>query len=184
MFKKIFQKYLTLPLVLAALVGAGLVVGSHIALEATSTEAFCISCHEMRDNAYAEYQDTIHDRNRTGKRATCPDCHVPKEFFAKIWRKTVAAKEVFYHFTGMLDTPEKYEEHRYAMALSVWQRMKANDSQSCRNCHDTNKMDPDMQTKETVDRHAKGEEEGKTCIDCHFAIAHNEPEGELSPEDL
>ncbi len=184
MFKKIFQKYGVVPLLVAMFVGAGLVVASNAALEFTSTESFCISCHEMGDNAYVEYQDSIHDRNRSGKRATCPDCHIPQEFFAKIWRKTIAAKEVYYHFTGKMDTPEKYEAHRYEMALSVWKRMKANDSQSCRNCHDVDKMDPEQQTEETVDRHSKGFAEGKTCIDCHFAIAHYEPEGELSPEDL
>jgi cytochrome c-type protein NapC len=30
----------------------------------------------------------------------------------------------------------------------------------------------------------QGRKEGLTCIDCHFAIAHNEPEGELSPKDI
>jgi cytochrome c-type protein NapC len=182
--KRLILKQGAVPLLVAMLIGAGLVVASNMALEMTSTESFCISCHEMRDYALEEYKDTNHDRNGSGVRATCPDCHVPKEFLAKIWRKTVAAKEIFYHFTGMLNTPEKYEEHRYEMALSVWRRMKANDSQSCRNCHDVDKMDPEQQTEEALDRHTRGVAEGKTCIDCHFAIAHFEPEGELSPEDL
>jgi len=47
------------------------------ALEATNTEAFCVSCHEMRDNVYQELKTTIHYSNRSGVRATCPDCHVP-----------------------------------------------------------------------------------------------------------
>ena len=50
------------------------------AMEMTNTEEFCISCHEMEDNVFAEYQQTIHYSNRTGVRATCPDCHVPKEW--------------------------------------------------------------------------------------------------------
>ncbi len=54
--------------------------GFNTAMEATNTEAFCISCHEMEENVYQEYQDTIHYSNRTGVRATCPDCHVPKEW--------------------------------------------------------------------------------------------------------
>ena len=45
----------------------------------TNTEAFCIGCHEMRDNVYAEYKDTIHSVNRSGVRAICSDCHVPRE---------------------------------------------------------------------------------------------------------
>lgn len=184
MFKEFLRKYGVVPLLVAMGVGALLVVGSNVAMEMTSTEEFCISCHEMADNAYAEYQDTIHDRNRSGKRAICADCHVPKEYFAKVWRKIVASREVIYHFTGKIDTPEKYEEHRYDMALRVWQRMKSTDSRECRNCHNEAKMDPEKQTAEAIDRHAKGVAEGKTCIDCHFAIAHYEPSGELAPEDL
>ncbi|WP_207063609.1 NapC/NirT family cytochrome c [Motiliproteus sp. SC1-56] len=178
------RKFGLFGLVVAALVGAGLVVVANATLEFTNTESFCISCHEMRDNAYAEYTETIHDLNRTGNRTTCPDCHVPKEFFPKIWRKTLATKELVYHMMGKLDTPEKYEEHRYEMAVREWKRMKANDSQACRNCHNVDAMDPEQQEEGTPDKHEKGFAEGKTCIDCHFAIAHYEPEGELAPEDL
>ncbi|MDH5778369.1 MAG: NapC/NirT family cytochrome c, partial [Gammaproteobacteria bacterium] len=49
-------------------------------LHLTNSESFCISCHEMRDYVYKEYKETIHYSNRTGVRATCPDCHVPKEW--------------------------------------------------------------------------------------------------------
>ena len=148
---QLIKKYGVIPLLLAMSLGAGLVVATNVALEWTNTEAFCISCHEMQDNAYAEYQDTVHDRNRSGKRATCPDCHVPKEFFAKIWRKIRATQELYGHVMGKLDTPEKYNQHRYQMALNVWQRMKDTDSRECRNCHNVDKMDPEKQTAETVD---------------------------------
>ncbi|GBF27232.1 cytochrome c-type protein NapC [bacterium MnTg02] len=61
------------------------------ALELTNTEAFCVSCHEMRDNVYAELKSTIHYTNRSGVRATCPDCHVPHEWTNKIARKMQAS---------------------------------------------------------------------------------------------
>ena len=51
--------------------------GFNTALEITNTEKFCTSCHEMRDNVYQELQSTVHFSNRSGVRATCPDCHVP-----------------------------------------------------------------------------------------------------------
>ncbi len=182
--RQIIKKYGAIPLLIAMIIGAALVVGANVGMAWTNTESFCISCHEMKNNAYAEYQDTIHDTNRTGVRATCPDCHVPQEFLAKVWRKTKATMELYGKITGKIDTPEKYEEHRYEMALNVWTRMKNTDSRECRNCHNADKMDPEKQTPEAVDRHAKGVAEGKTCIDCHFAIAHYEPDGELAPEDL
>ena len=33
----------------------------------------------MKDNVFVEYRDTIHYANRSGVRASCPDCHVPHE---------------------------------------------------------------------------------------------------------
>ena len=47
-------------------------------LEITNTESFCISCHAMKEYAYQEYSGTAHHNNRTGVRASCPDCHVPR----------------------------------------------------------------------------------------------------------
>jgi cytochrome c-type protein NapC len=68
-----------------ALVGLGVVAGivlvSSLAegLIYTSTESFCANtCHEMTNNVAKEYKDSFHNSNRTGVRATCPDCHVPK----------------------------------------------------------------------------------------------------------
>ena len=38
-------------------------------------------------------------------------------------------------------------------------------------------MSSEKQTEKAVSRHAKGKREGLTCIDCHYGIAHQEPEG-------
>ena len=46
--------------------------GFNTAMEMTNSEEFCISCHEMEDNVFEEYKETIHYSNRTGVRATCP----------------------------------------------------------------------------------------------------------------
>jgi cytochrome c-type protein NapC len=60
-------------------VSAVLMTAGAAGLAWTNTEEFCIGCHEMKDNVYAEYKGTIHDQNRTGVRAICPDCHVPRQ---------------------------------------------------------------------------------------------------------
>jgi len=60
--------------------------GFNTAMDATNKEQFCISCHEMEDNVFEEYKKTIHYANRSGVRATCPDCHVPKEWTHKMVR--------------------------------------------------------------------------------------------------
>jgi nitrate/TMAO reductase-like tetraheme cytochrome c subunit len=66
--------------------------GFNTALELTNTEKFCTGCHEMRDNVFAELKTTIHFSNRSGVRASCPDCHVPHNWTDKIARKMQAAR--------------------------------------------------------------------------------------------
>jgi cytochrome c-type protein NapC len=156
--------------------GLMMIVGA-AGLAWTNTENFCIGCHEMRDNVYAEYKDTIHSVNRSGVRAVCSDCHVPREPGPLILRKMRATFELWGHFTGAIDTKEKFEARRYELAKRVWIRMKETDSLECRNCHKAASMSVALQSERAKSRHAKGKREGKTCIDCHYGIAHKEPEG-------
>ncbi|ABK44096.1 periplasmic nitrate reductase subunit NapC [Magnetococcus marinus MC-1] len=151
--------------------------GFHWALEMTNTESFCITCHEMRDNVYTEYQDSVHYSNASGVRATCPDCHVPKEWFYKLRRKIQASNEVFHWAMGTVDTPEKFDANRLIMARRVWKAMQDTDSRECRNCHDFRSMDFTKQGPRGFDNHRRGFAAGKTCIDCHKGIAHRLPYG-------
>jgi cytochrome c-type protein NapC len=141
-------------------------------LEATNTEAFCISCHEMKDNVYEEYTETIHFSNRTGVRATCADCHVPKDLHHKVIRKIHATNELYHKLLGTIDTPEKYETKRHQLAQNVWKTMEENDSRECRNCHDLSQMDTSSQKDHAAKQHAQAHSLNKTCIDCHKGIAH------------
>lgn len=171
--------------ILIGLTVAGLLLaGGAYGLAWTNTEQFCISCHEMKNNVYAEYKDTIHDKNRTGVRAICADCHVPRAPGPMLKRKVEATFELWGHFvTGVIDTKDKFETHRHDMAKRVWTRMKQTDSLECRNCHDDKKVSAELQTEKARNRHEKGRKEGLTCIDCHFGIAHSEPKGP-GPQEL
>ncbi len=152
------------------------IAGAYV-LAYTSTEKFCVSCHEMSYN-YAEYKGTIHDTNRTGVRAICTNCHVPHEPGPLVWAKIKASKDVFYtYISPSIDTKEKFEAKRAVMAHRVWKDMKESDSETCRSCHRADKMSVELQSAKAQARHTKGKAEGKTCIDCHFGIAHHEPEG-------
>jgi cytochrome c-type protein NapC len=150
--------------------------GFNTVLEMTNQEQFCISCHEMRDNVYVEYRNTIHYQNRTGVRATCPDCHVPKEWTYKMIRKIQASNEVLHKILGSIDTPEKFNAKRAELAQHEWDRMKRTDSRECRNCHNFTHMDYAEQNKRSAATHQTAFNEGKTCIDCHKGIAHTLPE--------
>ncbi len=180
--RKPSAKYSLLGLLVVGFFGGILFWGGfNTAMEATNTMKFCIGCHEMRNNVYEEYKYTIHYSNRTGVRASCSDCHVPKDWTNKIIRKVQATKEVWGKITGVIDTSEKFEAHRLVMAEREWARMKKTDSIECRNCHDFSAMSQEKQKATPYKKHMEAREQGKSCIDCHKGIAHKLPKGYKDP---
>ncbi|TCP94873.1 periplasmic nitrate reductase subunit NapC [Cricetibacter osteomyelitidis] len=148
--------------------------GFNTALEYTNTEEFCSDCHT--NDVVPEYHMSSHYANRSGVKAICSDCHLPHEFIPKWTRKIQASREVYAHIMGHVDTKEKFEAARLEMAEREWARMKANDSQECRNCHKFDSMDFTQQKNVAEKMHRMAIDEGKTCIDCHKGIAHKLPD--------
>jgi cytochrome c-type protein NapC len=106
--------------------------GFNWSLEVTNTEAFCISCHEMENYVYQEYKDTIHYNNRTGVRATCPDCHVPKEWAYKMVRKVRASDSRECRNCHDFDSMDYFEQERRGVEAHI----TGNDEgQTCIHCH-------------------------------------------------
>ncbi len=190
MIKKFWQflikpskRYATGFLVLIGVVIGILIWGGfNWGLELTNTEQFCISCHEMESTVYQDLKKTVHYSNRTGVRATCPDCHVPRPWIYKIVRKIQASNELYHHFMGTLDTPEKFEAHRRELAQHVWKVMKETDSRECRNCHSMKSMKAASQSQRARTRHQEARENHQTCIDCHKGIAHKDVHKEMEKE--
>jgi nitrate/TMAO reductase-like tetraheme cytochrome c subunit len=149
--------------------------GFNWALQSTESLNFCISCHEMRDNVYQEYKQTIHYKNPVGVRAACSDCHVPHPWFYLIRRKIQASNEVWHKLLGTIDTREKFEKHRLELAKHVWATMKASNSRECRNCHTESAMDVQKMSDAAQKVMMPGLKSGLTCIDCHMGIAHHLP---------
>lgn len=157
--------------------------GFNTAMEATNELEFCIGCHEMRDTVYQEYRKTIHYANRSGVRAICSDCHVPKDWVHKILRKVQTGHELWGKVAGTVDTVEKFESHRMSMATDEWERMKASDSRECRNCHSFDAMRGLREKQLVFDIHMKAKAKGQTCIDCHKGIAHLLPREYVDPDE-
>jgi len=158
--------------------------GFNTAMEVTNTLEFCISCHEMEENVFQEYKKTIHYTNRSGVRAICSDCHVPRPWIHKVIRKIQASNEVFHKILGTIDTPEKFDAERLHLARNVWKAMKETDSRECRNCHNFDSMNPEDQKKRSRKQHATAMVDGNTCIDCHKGIAHTKVHDKLTEEEL
>lgn len=164
---------------LLGLVISGVILwgGFNWTLELTNTEGFCVSCHVMNDYVYKEYKTTGHYTNRTGVRATCPDCHVPRDWGHKVVRKVRATNELYHWLIGSIDTRAKFEAKRPELARHVWESMSATDSRECRNCHGMNFMSPEDQTGRAGATHQLAQGWNMTCIDCHKGIAHTLPKG-------
>ncbi len=185
----IWRRYFIWGMPLAGILGvfvAGIIFwgGFNTAMEATNTKEFCVSCHEMNDFVYQEYQGTIHDVNRSGVGAVCSDCHVPKDWTHKIIRKIKASREVWGKITGTINTREKFEAKRLHLAMNEWERMKKTDSIECRNCHDFESMMPEFQKPRARAQHLNAMKTGQTCIDCHKGIAHSDARDRADEEYL
>jgi len=147
--------------------------GFNTGMEATNTEAFCSGCHAP---IVKEIKETIHYSNRSGVRAICSDCHVPHNWTDKIIRKVQASKELVAFAMGTIDTEEKFQARRGYLANREWHRMKENNSQECRNCHEFEFMDFSEQGTRSTKQHSTALASGeKTCVDCHKGIAHRLP---------
>lgn len=150
--------------------------GFNTFMEYTNTLEFCTSCHEMRDYVYKEYKKSVHYKNASGVRVICSDCHVPKDWTAKLLRKIQATNELYHKFLGTIDTKEKFEAKRLELAENVWKSMKSRDSRECRNCHSYEAMAFHKQGRRAAEKMEKAMEKDETCIECHKGIAHKLPE--------
>lgn len=187
MLKQPSQKSLGVLLVLGFVVGFLAFATIHFGANLTSTSEFCQGCHEMSWPA-EEWKKSIHYQNAAGVRAGCADCHLPKgkypaDWIGKMMAKARAARDIYHHILGTYDTEQKFKAGRWEMANMVWDRMKASDSQECRNCHSYEGMNFAEQGRMAGRKHPRAMEEGKTCIDCHVGVAHAEPEEPNEPEE-
>jgi len=156
--------------------GVSTVIGFIGVVEFTNTNAFCMSCHQMEPVA-DEYMVSIHYENRTGVRALCSDCHVPKSWPDKIVRKVTALRELYHAFISRsIDTREDFEANRLRLARVVWRQMEASGSMECRNCHSFEAMDFHLQGKTAATAMEEAEEKGLSCIHCHKGITHEMPD--------
>ena len=162
--------------VVGTVVGVVFVAGFNTVMTYTNSLEFCVSCHEMRDTVYAEYQQTVHFKNASGVRAICSDCHVPHALLPKLVAKVKASNDLLQTALGTIDTPEKFNDQRPRMARIVWNYMAASDSRECRTCHSFDAMDFHKQREAAVKQMEPAALKNETCISCHRGIAHKLPD--------
>jgi nitrate/TMAO reductase-like tetraheme cytochrome c subunit len=161
---------------LGFVVGAVAIIGTQVMVHVTGTDEFCgAACHSMQWVA-KEHRESIHGANGTGVRATCHDCHIPRDYLELLWYKAAAGtRDVIGEIRGIISTEEKFKNERMQMAAQVWTEYKTNDSRACRGCHAFSKDVLAKQPEMLQQLHAPVLEGKATCIDCHKGAGHAAP---------
>ena len=160
-------------LVIGGLVGAGGILASLEINKATSTDKFCTSCHSMTFVANdPHFIHSAHQTNSAGVRPTCADCHIPKtNWFVETYTHAKSgARDMYAEYTHNFSDPKIWETRRIALAHEVRETMRAQDSVTCRTCHDAKAIHPKSVRGQAA--HALLREGRMTCIDCHFNLVH------------
>jgi nitrate/TMAO reductase-like tetraheme cytochrome c subunit len=157
-------------------IGAVAIIGTQVMVHVTGTDAFCGgACHSMQWVA-KEHQESLHGATRTGMRAGCHDCHIPREYPQLLWVKAVSGvKDAIGEMRGVISTEEKFRAERKRMAALVWEDYQANDSRACRNCHVFSAEVLAKQQEAAKAVHAQVLEGRATCIQCHKGVGHLAP---------
>ena len=97
---------------LTVLVGGVLTTGFNVAIDKVDNLEFCVSCHYVRATIYQEYKESSHYQNRSGVRAECDDCHVPKPFIPLVMSKIKASAHIYHHLIGSINTQSASKKTR------------------------------------------------------------------------
>ncbi len=129
----------------------------------TSSEKFCISCHEML-GSYQAWKTSSHYKNESGVVATCADCHLPTDMISKIKVKILTgARDSFVHYLG---DPEGLDFKE----LAIKARENIGDD-SCVQCH-KNPFPAHLSKGGFIAHRALERGTEKKCVDCHKNLVH------------
>jgi nitrate/TMAO reductase-like tetraheme cytochrome c subunit len=154
--------------------GAVAILGTIEFNELTSTPEFCgNACHSM--SAYISsdphFLESLHQTSPSGIHAECADCHLPDGFFRETWAHiSSGTRDLYETLTSDFTDPSVWEARRAGLAHRVRNEMLANDSENCRSCHVREKLQPARERGQR--QHYLGEQQGLTCIACHFDLVH------------
>lgn len=160
-------------LAIGTVIGAGANIASVEVNSLTSTDAFCTSCHSMaRIAADPHFRQSAHHSNAAGVRASCGDCHIPRtNWFTETYAHVASGvKDTIAEYANDFGNAAKWEARRVELAHEVRDKMRRQDSVTCRSCHDAAAIRPTSERGGAA--HALQRERNLTCINCHFNLVH------------
>ena len=155
-----------LPGVLAGIliIGAG-----SVAVNKTSTDEYCNSCHEIHPHSTISWKQSVHYVTKSGTRTGCVECHLPPHGEGYLMAKAVTgARDLWGKWTK---DPESFDwEEKGTIEHARNHVYEA----SCLSCHE-NLFPPEL-TKEGEDAHLYYTSASRPadlhCINCHLNAGH------------
>jgi sulfatase modifying factor 1 len=150
------------------IVGILLMLGGGKAIDKTSTNNYCVSCH-IHPAADASWKRSVHYDTQSGYRVACVECHLPPKGHGYLWQKGKTGLRDLWSFWTKDSASFDWNERRSL----EFARDYAYES-SCIKCHEN--LFPLKLTKAGEDAHLYYKQTKKTpelhCINCHLNAGH------------
>ncbi|HJZ41737.1 MAG TPA: SUMF1/EgtB/PvdO family nonheme iron enzyme [Bacteroidales bacterium] len=155
-----------LPGVLAGIIIIG--AGS-VAVNKTSTDEYCNSCHEIHPHSTTSWKQSVHYVTKSGTHTGCVACHLPPHGEGYLMAKAVTgARDLWGKWTK---DPESFDWEEKG---SIEHARKHVYEASCLACHEN--LFPHELTKEGEDAHLYYTSASRPadlhCINCHLNAGH------------
>ena len=151
------------------LLGAVLILGGGKALNKTSKNEYCVSCH-IHPMADAAWKKSVHYDTRSGTRTACVECHLPPKGENYLWEKgRTGLRDLWSYWTK--DSASFNWEDRGRLEVARGHVFES----SCIECHEN--LFPAKLTKEGEDAHLYYKQQREKipdlhCINCHLNAGH------------
>jgi formylglycine-generating enzyme len=150
------------------IIGAVMILGGGRAIDATSSNEYCMSCH-IHPMADASWKKSVHYDTRSGSRIACVDCHLPPKGEAYLWAKAkTGLRDLWSYWTK--DSASFNWEERGRLEIARGYVFES----SCKKCHVN--LFPAKLTKEGENAHLYYNQTKKSdelhCINCHLNAGH------------
>ena len=150
------------------IIGALVIMGVGKALDATSTNEYCMSCH-IHPAADMSWKRSVHYETQSGYRVACIECHLPPKGHGYLAEKgKTGLRDLWSYWTKDSASFEWNDRGRLENARNYTYES------SCIKCHEN--LFPLKLTKAGEDAHLYFKQTKKTpdlhCINCHLNAGH------------
>jgi len=172
MFKKLsafFRRNFLFVFLIGLILGVAVMISSHQAVEATSTDEFCNKCH-VHPHVFDSWKLSTHTQNKGGVLVHCVECHLPPKGHGYLVEKTKLGLRDLYGYL-FKDTADFNWEAK--STLENARHFVFN--KSCIECHAN--LFPITLSKKGQDAHLyyTQNEKDLQCINCHLQVGHYDP---------